>query len=64
MDRMPPSNSSKIQPGAATSGALDAPDPGGEAPVKVVRALLSVSDKAGLVELAKDLDAEGVELVA
>jgi phosphoribosylaminoimidazolecarboxamide formyltransferase/IMP cyclohydrolase len=31
---------------------------------KVVRALLSVSDKAGLVELAKDLDGLGIELVA
>jgi phosphoribosylaminoimidazolecarboxamide formyltransferase/IMP cyclohydrolase len=30
----------------------------------VARALLSVSDKAGLVELAKDLSALGVELVA
>ncbi len=31
---------------------------------KITRALLSVSDKSGLVELAKDLDALGVELVA
>ncbi len=31
---------------------------------KVTRALLSVSDKAGLVELAKDLNCLGVELVA
>jgi phosphoribosylaminoimidazolecarboxamide formyltransferase/IMP cyclohydrolase len=31
---------------------------------KVARALLSVSDKAGLVELAKNLDCLGVELVA
>ncbi|HEB90691.1 MAG TPA: bifunctional phosphoribosylaminoimidazolecarboxamide formyltransferase/IMP cyclohydrolase [Deltaproteobacteria bacterium] len=31
---------------------------------KVARALLSVSDKAGLVELAKDLDGLGIELVA
>jgi len=31
---------------------------------KVTRALLSVSDKSGLVELAKDLAALGVELVA
>jgi phosphoribosylaminoimidazolecarboxamide formyltransferase/IMP cyclohydrolase len=30
----------------------------------VARALLSVSDKAGLVELAKDLDGLGVELIA
>jgi len=35
-----------------------------ESPRKVVRALLSVSDKAGLVELAKDLAGLGVELVA
>ena len=31
---------------------------------KVARALLSVSNKAGLVELAKDLDGLGVELIA
>ncbi|MBJ21614.1 MAG: bifunctional phosphoribosylaminoimidazolecarboxamide formyltransferase/IMP cyclohydrolase [bacterium] len=31
---------------------------------KISRALLSVSDKTGLVELAKDLDALGVELIA
>jgi phosphoribosylaminoimidazolecarboxamide formyltransferase / IMP cyclohydrolase len=31
---------------------------------KVARALLSVSDKAGLVALAKDLDCLGIELVA
>jgi phosphoribosylaminoimidazolecarboxamide formyltransferase/IMP cyclohydrolase len=30
----------------------------------MARALLSVSDKAGLVELAKNLDGLGVELVA
>ena len=35
-----------------------------ESPRKVARALLSVSNKAGLVELAKDLDGLGVELVA
>jgi len=33
-------------------------------PRKVARALLSVSNKAGLVELAKDLNCLGVELVA
>jgi phosphoribosylaminoimidazolecarboxamide formyltransferase/IMP cyclohydrolase len=33
-------------------------------PRKVARALLSVSNKAGLVELAKDLDCLGIELVA
>ena len=35
-----------------------------ESPRKVARALLSVSNKAGLVELAKDLDGLGVELIA
>ncbi len=35
-----------------------------ESPRKVARALLSVSNKSGLVELAKDLNALGVELVA
>ncbi len=35
-----------------------------DSPRTVARALLSVSDKAGLVELAKDLDGLGVELVA
>ena len=38
--------------------------PPNETPRKVARALLSVSNKAGLVELAKDLDCLGVELVA
>lgn len=33
-------------------------------PVKIHRALLSVSDKTGLVELAKDLSARGVELLS
>ncbi len=46
-----------------------APDPTSNASAeaslsKVARALLSVSDKAGLVELAKDLDGLGIELVA
>jgi len=49
-DSMPPNDGKK----AATP----------ESPRKVVRALLSVSDKAGLVELAKDLAGLGVELVA
>ena len=31
---------------------------------KVARALLSVSDKSGLIELAKGLDGLGIELVA
>ncbi len=35
-----------------------------DSPRRVARALLSVSDKAGLVGLAKDLDALGVELIA
>lgn len=35
-----------------------------ESPRRIARALLSVSDKTGLVGLAKDLDALGVELVA
>ena len=35
-----------------------------DSPRKVARALLSVSNKAGLVELAKDLDGLGIELVA
>ncbi|HVI58066.1 MAG TPA: bifunctional phosphoribosylaminoimidazolecarboxamide formyltransferase/IMP cyclohydrolase [Luteimonas sp.] len=34
------------------------------APVKIRRALLSVSDKTGLVELARALDARGVELLS
>ena len=38
--------------------------PPNETPRKVARALLSVSNKAGLVELAKDLDCLGIELVA
>jgi phosphoribosylaminoimidazolecarboxamide formyltransferase/IMP cyclohydrolase len=38
--------------------------PPNDSPRRVARALLSVSDKAGLVELAKDLDGLGVELVA
>jgi phosphoribosylaminoimidazolecarboxamide formyltransferase/IMP cyclohydrolase len=58
---MPPSDSSKANAGASTSGTNDSQ---GETPVKVVRALLSVSNKAGLVELAKALDGLGVELVA
>ncbi len=59
---MPPSDSSKTRTGtSSTSGKSDS---GGETPVQVVRALLSVSDKAGLVALAKDLDGLGVELVA
>src|SRR5690606_12917004 len=33
-------------------------------PVKIRRALLSVSDKTGLVELARALDARGVELLS
>lgn len=35
-----------------------------DSPRKVVRALLSVSNKSGLVALAKDLDCLGVELIA
>jgi len=38
--------------------------PPNDSPRRVARALLSVSDKVGLVGLAKDLDALGVELVA
>jgi len=38
--------------------------PPSDSPRRVARVLLSVSDKAGLVELAKDLSALGVELVA
>jgi len=38
--------------------------PPSDSPRRVARALLSVSDKAGLVELAKDLSALGIELVA
>ena len=38
--------------------------PPNDSPRKVARALLSVSDKSGLSQLAKDLDALGVELVA
>jgi phosphoribosylaminoimidazolecarboxamide formyltransferase/IMP cyclohydrolase len=49
-DSMPPNDSSNTSAPAS--------------PRKVVRALLSVSDKAGLVELAKDLNCLGVELVA
>ena len=32
--------------------------------VKVSRALLSVSDKTGLVDLARELDRHGIELVS
>ena len=38
--------------------------PPSDSPRRVARALLSVSDKAGLVELAKDLSALSIELVA
>lgn len=58
---MPPSNSSKT---SASASAIGAGPSTSDTPRKVVRALLSVSDKAGLVELAKDLDGLGVELVA
>jgi phosphoribosylaminoimidazolecarboxamide formyltransferase / IMP cyclohydrolase len=39
-------------------------NPASGAPVQLRRALLSVSDKAGLVELARALDRHGVELVS
>ncbi len=65
---MPPSDSSKSSTGASTAKAPGKGTVTSEASAdssrKVVRALLSVSDKAGLVELAKDLDCLGVELVA
>ncbi|MBM4118170.1 bifunctional phosphoribosylaminoimidazolecarboxamide formyltransferase/IMP cyclohydrolase, partial [bacterium] len=52
----------------APRGALrrDPPSPlrGGGGPVKIQRALLSVTDKHGLVELAGALAARGVELIA
>lgn len=54
---MPPNDSNPSAP-ASGSGSSSAEVR------KVERALLSVSDKAGLVELAKDLAALGVELVA
>ncbi|HIF95168.1 MAG TPA: bifunctional phosphoribosylaminoimidazolecarboxamide formyltransferase/IMP cyclohydrolase [Myxococcales bacterium] len=55
---MPPSNSSTSPAAGSTQeGSAQTRRP-------VVRALLSVSNKAGLVELAKDLTGFGVELVA
>jgi phosphoribosylaminoimidazolecarboxamide formyltransferase / IMP cyclohydrolase len=39
-------------------------NPASGAPVQLRRALLSVSDKAGLVDLARALDRHGVELVS
>lgn len=55
---MPPSNSSPSPAAGSTQeGSAQTRRP-------VVRALLSVSNKAGLVELAKDLTGFGVELVA
>ncbi|MFP6654937.1 MAG: bifunctional phosphoribosylaminoimidazolecarboxamide formyltransferase/IMP cyclohydrolase [Myxococcota bacterium] len=58
---MPPSDSSQKSTSVSASEASGLRD---DSPRKVVRALLSVSDKAGLVELAKRLDGLGVELVA
>jgi phosphoribosylaminoimidazolecarboxamide formyltransferase/IMP cyclohydrolase len=58
---MPPSDSSRKP---ASARPPNAPGSGDDLPRKVLRALLSVSDKTGLVELAKSLDGLGVELVA
>ena len=58
---MPPSDSSKNDGANPKGGSNDAT---ADSPSKVVRALLSVSNKSGLVELAKDLNGLGVELVA
>ena len=55
---MPPSNSSPSSNADSTEIAST------ESPRPVVRALLSVSNKAGLVELAKDLSSLSIELVA
>ena len=51
-----------LPPLPATPGAVDPTDPATRRPVR--RALLSVYDKTGLVELARALDAAGVALVS
>jgi phosphoribosylaminoimidazolecarboxamide formyltransferase/IMP cyclohydrolase len=49
---------------SADQGKPAAIEPAAPAEVRVRRALLSVSDKSGIVELAKGLDALGVEIVS
>jgi phosphoribosylaminoimidazolecarboxamide formyltransferase/IMP cyclohydrolase len=48
----------------APTGRPSAPDPSATDEIKIARALLSVSDKAGLIELGRFLAGRGVELLS